>query len=203
MEWIVIVILFTFEQLAIARFDEQIILFFAENRTDYLTAFFSYFTEVGSIKVMLPIAVIVCMWLILKKQYVIALLVMVNLWGVRWSNHLLKGLFERARPDAAIIDVGGYSFPSGHAMNSTAFYGFLLYLLIYQLKRTPKQKSVIVVGAVVGIFLIMMSRVYLGVHYATDVIAGFCVGALFLIWMIFLFNITLRKGRHDRPYDLI
>ena len=82
----------------------------------------------------------------------------------------------------------GYSFPSGHAMISTAFYGLIIYLIY---KNANKHKKIYIALLTILIFLIAVSRVYLGAHYATDVIAGIIFAIIYLI--IFIRCILIKK----------
>ena len=79
-----------------------------------------------------------------------------------------------------MIKQGGFSFPSGHSMAAFGFYGFFIYL-IYKSKLNKKIKIVLIAFLSLLILMIGLSRLYLGVHYATDVIAGFIVSLIFLI----------------------
>ncbi|MEG5032460.1 phosphatase PAP2 family protein [Microcoleus sp. AT3-D2] len=100
--------------------------------------------------------------------------------GAIGLNLLLKRLFARARPQLweRVVDVRFYSFPSGHAMISMVIYGLLGYFLG---ARFPKQRWSIYILTVVLIAAIGLSRLYLGVHWPTDVIAGYTAG---LVWLI-------------------
>ncbi|WP_017716588.1 phosphatase PAP2 family protein [Kamptonema formosum] len=100
--------------------------------------------------------------------------------GAVGLNYWLKHLFSRDRPALwdRIVDVGFYSFPSGHAMISMVVYGMLGYLLA---KRFPRWRGLIVSSTVVLIAAIGLSRLYLGVHWPTDVIAGYSAGVVWLI----------------------
>ncbi|NJL84356.1 MAG: phosphatase PAP2 family protein [Chloroflexaceae bacterium] len=95
-------------------------------------------------------------------------------------NTLLKDLFERSRPQLweRIIDVGQYSFPSGHAMISLVVYGFISYWLI---ARYPIWRRQIVLLAIAVIAAIGFSRLYLGVHWPTDILAGYAAGSVWLL----------------------
>lgn len=107
-------------------------------------------------------------------------------------NLILKLIVKRDRPIAInLIDETGYSFPSGHSMVSMAFYGFLIYL-ISKSKLPNKAKTVVVLAMIVMITLIGISRIYLGVHYPSDVIAGFMFGLIYL--QIFI-KILFKKSK--------
>ena len=93
----------------------------------------------------------------------------------------IKFLLQRQRPLVPLIaKVHGYSFPSGHTFSSVTFYGIIGYL-IYKNIKAPALKWILIVLTYIFIFMIGFSRVYLRLHYASDVIAGFCLG---LIWLL-------------------
>lgn len=99
-------------------------------------------------------------------------------------NNALKYLIHRTRPDMNPLEQAAfYSFPSGHAMNSLVFYG-LIACLIYRATRSKTQRAIAVIAGVFLVALIGFSRVYLGAHYPTDVIAGFLAGSSILIGAI-------------------
>ena len=101
---------------------------------------------------------------------------------------LLKYIFSRPRPLIPLLEPArGFSFPSGHAMMSFSFYGLLIYM-IYQNVRNPYAKWTLIVLLFLLIFLIGLSRVYLRVHYASDVIAGFAAGFIWVVLSLFIVN---------------
>lgn len=97
------------------------------------------------------------------------------------SNQLLKNIVARPRPEGfRLVEESGYSFPSGHSMVSMAFYGFIVYWIFEKVKNPYlKWSSMIAISFI--IIAIGLSRIYLGVHYASDVIAGFCISISYLI----------------------
>ena len=104
----------------------------------------------------------------------------VNLVCAVALNVLLKQFVQRPRPDGfRLIAETGYSFPSGHSMVAMAFYGLLAWM-VWHYERDRFVRWLCVIGFGLVIALIGISRIYLGVHYASDVIAGFCVS---LIWL--------------------
>ncbi|HEV7332658.1 MAG TPA: phosphatase PAP2 family protein [Flavisolibacter sp.] len=109
----------------------------------------------------------------------------------------LKHFFGRPRPDVPLLfEANGLSFPSGHALFSVTFYGLLVYI-IYKGVKNAALRWGLIVFLVVLMLLIGFSRVYLRVHYATDVIAGFCVGFMWLAFGIWLLNRMERYSRRE------
>ena len=111
--------------------------------------------------------------LVLIKNKRIAISVVSNLVLIALLNNILKLIVRRARPTGfRLIAETGYSFPSGHSMVSMAFYGYLIYL-IYKNVRNKKLRWTLITSFSLLILIIGMSRIYLGVHYTSDVFAGF------------------------------
>lgn len=118
------------------------------------------------------------------KSKKISLMILSNLIVVTILNNLLKLIVQRPRPtDFRMIHVTGYSFPSGHAMISMAFYGLLIYL-IYNTVTNQYLKWVLIGFLSLLIISIGISRIYLGVHYTSDVLAGFLIAISYLILFI-------------------
>lgn len=146
-----------------------------------LTAFFLAVTALGSLETIALLTV--CVGAVLARQRMWLLLtswLTVVAGGVA-LNQVLKQLFARPRPafEHPLLVETSYSFPSGHAMVSLVVYGMLAYLLILWLKGW-RPRSAVVFGATVLVLLIGLSRLYLGVHYFSDVAAGFAAGAVWL-----------------------
>jgi undecaprenyl-diphosphatase len=94
-------------------------------------------------------------------------------------NLLLKSAFQRSRPELQIVTETGYSFPSGHAMVSLCFYGMVAFLIMRNLAVWRLRLAVMTVAVLLNV-AIGISRIYLGVHYATDVVAGYAAGSMWL-----------------------
>lgn len=125
---------------------------------------------------------------IVLKNKITSFLIAINLVIVTILNQLLKFVLQRPRPDDyRLIDESGYSFPSGHSMISMAFYGYLIYL-IYKSKFNKYVKIILITIFVFLILFIGISRIYLGVHYTSDVIAGILLSISYLIVFIKLFK---------------
>lgn len=147
-------------------------------RTNILTSIFKVITNLGGAYCLITIAILSAIFIKDKK---IAFSIPVNLIIITGLNLLLKNIVERPRPIGyRLIDETGYSFPSGHSMISAAFYGLIIYFIWKNVKNTKlKYISCILLSLV--ILLIGISRIYLGVHYASDVIGGFSISIAYLI----------------------
>ena len=104
-----------------------------------------------------------------------------NLVGIVALNYALKEIVQRPRPEGfRLIAETGYSFPSGHSMVAVAFYGFLIWLII-RFEEDRLQRWIWSLALFFVVIMIGISRVYLGVHYFSDVVAGYCVAAVWLV----------------------
>jgi membrane-associated phospholipid phosphatase len=100
----------------------------------------------------------------------------------------LKFIFHRDRPLTPLLDAAqGYSFPSGHALNSITFYGLIIFI-VWQNEKNNFLKWLLTILLVLLIIFIGISRVYLRVHYASDVLAGFSVGLMWLLLSLWVLN---------------
>ena len=134
------------------------------------------------------------MLLIISKDKKIGVGILINLCTATGLNLILKSLLQRPRPtEFRIINETGYSFPSGHSMISMAFYGFIIYLIYEKVKNKYIKWTSITLLSIL-IVMIGFSRIYLGVHYVSDVLAGFLFSIAYLIVYIGIINKYLFKG---------
>jgi undecaprenyl-diphosphatase len=186
---IIALILFSLEMMEneLSPFDNMIYRYMAMFITRDMTYFMKLISDLGSLYVLgAATAVILVMFWKKRKYRFYGIMVAVNLILVSLLNIIFKTVFHRARPDILpLIHATGYSFPSGHSMISAAFYGYLIYLCIIFLKRPWKQ--ILCAFQLVLILFIGVSRIYLGVHYASDVIGGFLAG---ISWLIIFVTLT-------------
>ena len=116
-------------------------------------------------------------------------------------NYLMKISFHRPRPDHPLIDkLQSFSFPSGHATSAFIFYGLLTYL-IWKTKLSPAVKYITGFILISFALLIGFSRVYLRVHYPSDVLAGFCIGFAWLLLSVWLFEKLKKKTDAELPVN--
>lgn len=157
---------------------------FVENlRSNSMTTMMKIITEFGNIFIMLFI--ILLLFLKNKKESFYA---SINMCLIFIINLIVKLIVKRPRPSGYnLINESNFSFPSGHSMVSTAFYGFLIYLVYRNIKEKKLKYSLIILLFLLIIF-ICISRIYLGVHYFSDTLAGFFLSLSYL--MIFVSVIT-------------
>ena len=154
-------------------------------RSEWFTKTLIFFTYLGNWQVIAGLAVIAIVILgFLRKKKEMIFLITILIRGVIIRT-FAKLLFHRERPDASfsLILENGYAFPSGHAVISMIFYGMVGYF-IYKLCRKTWQKIILSITIVTLIFLIGLSRVYLGIHWAFDVFAGWLIGSAILAFFI-------------------
>ena len=156
-------------------------------RSDKLTVFWRLITHSGDRYVVIILGIILLLIKSLREKYgvkfAIATLSSTALYQI------MKYIFQRPRPDLALrlIEQGGYSFPSGHSMNCLVSFGILIYLLLRYCENRRLAK-ILSVGLGLLTILIGFSRVYVGVHYPTDIIGGWSLGIAVLVAMIYAFE---------------
>lgn len=162
----------------IFAFDNRLYHLITLNMSEGLNNIFKILTNMGAAIILIPICII--MFIILKKKRY-ATYITINLAVATILNIILKQIFVRPRPtELRIISETGYSFPSGHSMVSMAFYGFLIYLAYTHIKNNKLKWSICIALSIV-IILVGISRIYLGVHYASDVCGGFLISIAYLM----------------------
>ncbi len=147
-------------------------------------------TRLADPEVVVVVVAIALGWLVRRRQWRSSAMLVFTCLGTLMLNQGMKFAFARPRPLLwpRLIQETSYGFPSGHALGSIVLYGFLAYLLV---RRYPRRVRSIYGMATGLIGAIGFSRLYLGVHYPTDVIAGYATGLLWLMFCVFLL------GRHS------
>jgi membrane-associated phospholipid phosphatase len=176
------------EKNKLIQFDQSVISIIQLHISPLLTEIMKFFTFLGSTKwITFAVLVGIAVLFLLKKWSLGVFLAFSSGFGSVF-NSLLKNIFKRQRPDIhRLISEHGYSFPSGHSMGSFIFYGALAYIILhYAHKKGWKVFGIIMMTLL--ILLIGTSRIYLGVHYPSDVIGGFAAGASWLFITILLFR---------------
>ena len=153
--------------------------------SDFATPIAKFVTNFGG-AIFLIVLTVLLVTIIKNKK--IGLSIFANLTIVTILNQLLKRVLQRPRPtEYRIIEETGYSFPSGHSMVSMALYGYLIYL-IYKYVENKYVKWILISLLSVLICLIGISRIYLGVHYTSDVLGGFLISISYLVIYISAVN---------------
>jgi len=170
-------------------------------RNPQLTDIFLWITLLGKWQVIFifTIAVIFILWLWKKQSFIIPFLL--SIAGSEVFTVIGKHIFHRPRPTVAVYFENSFSFPSGHATIAMAFYGFLAYILIKNSKNWKFKINTFFITVMV-ILLIGFSRLYLGVHYISDVWGGYLVGAIWFIIGISLSEYLLSKKQKNNQIYL-
>lgn len=170
-------------------FDTQILLAIRQIHTPLLDRLMVFITFLGEPWVLMLLTIVLGLALIFQKHRLEALTLLVSSSGALGLNIWLKEIFTRSRPALweQILDVKFYSFPSGHAMVSLVVYAVLAYGLALRFRH---QQAIIVLGSIALIAAIGFSRLYIGVHWPTDVIGGYAAGLAWAITSLLGFEVT-------------
>lgn len=174
----------------LASYDQQITDYVISQRSTGLTKYFRFVTNVGDVYgylIVLAIAVFISAVVFKRWKYIGQIALVLALASI--SNMMLKRAIDRARPGIEhLVSVETLSYPSGHAMSAMAFYGFLIYLL-YTFRMNKLLKAAGILLLAVLILSIGISRIYLGVHFPSDIVGGFIAGLIWVFFCILLFNV--------------
>ncbi|KAA2216922.1 phosphatase PAP2 family protein [Maribacter flavus] len=174
----------------LARYDTAVTDYIISFRNPSLTTFFKFVTDIGDVTGYLIVLILFVLlsWRIIKSwKYVLQSVVVLVLATL--SNMALKRFVDRARPGIEhLVSVKTLSYPSGHAMGAMAFFGFLIYLISkLRINRIFKYSLMVLVALL--ILSIGISRIYLGVHYPSDVAGGFIAGFIWVVFCILIFDV--------------
>lgn len=163
--------------------------------SDFSLPIVKFITNLGSATFIVLLSILL---LLTIKNKLTGLIIFLNSAICGILNQVLKIIVQRPRPVGyRLIDEKGYSFPSGHSMVSAAFYGFIIYLVYKNIKNKYIKYSIITI-LILLILCIGISRVYLGVHYASDVIAGFLISICYLIIFISIVNNKILEKNQNK-----
>lgn len=170
--------------------DSNVAIFFANHNNIVLTNIFKFISFICSPKFMILVNVCLFIFIILKKKYKLFLINVASIASVV-VNNIIKIIIKRERPNFLVLaNETSYSFPSGHSMISILFFGSIIYLVN---KYNIKYKKTITILLSIFIILVGLSRLYLGVHFLTDVIGGYLCGFVTLIIIIIIFERVEKK----------
>lgn len=144
-------------------------------------------TTLGNKYIIALFSVIVLIFLVYKKPYLKTEIFILTMGSAVILSQILKYLIQRTRPIEMLIEKTTYSFPSGHATLAVAFFGMLIYLFTNKIKNKTLRYSFII-GNVLLILIIGFSRIYLNVHWLTDVLAGYVLGLICIACSIYTIN---------------
>ncbi|MFT3718643.1 phosphatase PAP2 family protein [Pseudorhodoferax sp.] len=168
----------------IGTIDQRLLAFVVEHRTRSFNRIAVDLTALGSGSVLSIVTVLFCAFFLLDGKRLLALHALLAAVGATCLTGALKSGFERSRPDVALrlVDAHGFSYPSGHSLGAAAIYFTCAVLVARQLRGVSSRSAMwVFFSAVVG--LVGFSRIYLGVHYFSDVVAGILIG---LAWAALL-----------------
>ena len=170
--------------------DTSVYSFISENiMNDTLTSIFKVVTHLGGVAFIILLGVL-CFMFCKKNRWFITF----DLVGCTIINQAIKHIVRRPRPNVLrLVEESGYSFPSGHSMISIAFYGLVIYF-VYKNVNNKYLKWTLITLLSLLILTIGFSRIYVGVHYFTDVAGGLLLGLAFLIVYINIYNKKVNKN---------
>ena len=173
-------------------FDEAILLHIRQFANPVLDSAMLFITRIGDPRTVVPLTGIVFIFLLVKRQRLAAAFFAINAAGGAALSYFLKLAFSKPRPqlwESAIEEVT-FSYPSGHALGSMVIYGFLSYVFA---TLYPRFSTAIYTFAVFMIVSIGFSRLYLGVHWPTDIIGGYGIGFLWVMACVSLLRLWRRE----------
>jgi undecaprenyl-diphosphatase len=187
---------FAIHQPGMEAFDLRFTKSVQQARSPIMDVIATAFTTLGNSPVLVALGVLVAAWMVKVRRPRAAILVAVSLLGLP-LNMLLKEIVERPRPDRSVVEVllptFGLSFPSGHAMASTMFYGFLAFMAWVHI---PNQANRVRIAVALGLtaVLVSLSRIYVGAHWLSDVVGGWTAG---LFCLVLLAEVYKHWNRQD------
>ncbi|WP_310357147.1 phosphatase PAP2 family protein [Neobacillus drentensis] len=178
----------------IIQFDRAIINSVQGLESTFLTKVMKFFTFIGSAPfvIMLSLLLLFFLYKVLHHRFELILFV-AAIAGSAILNGILKHLFQRVRPDFhRLINIEGYSFPSGHAMNAFTVYNIISFLLW---RHIPSKlgRVMLILFSIVMILTIGVSRIYLGVHYPSDIVGGYFASGFWVTTAIMFFQYYQEK----------
>jgi|SRR3989344_674164 len=166
-------------------------------RTPFLTTILVAVTRVGDPFFLSSATALVAVLLVMRKRYYEAVLFVVTLVVAVISLTVLKNTFQIVRPGSELISESGWSFPSGHATVATTFFFMLAYSFFNKMK-TPGKKIALILVSVLSVIVICISRLYLGAHWALDVLGGVALGLLSVSFTVLILGVLIGDNRSLR-----
>lgn len=173
--------------------DQSIYNFFYNFSSSQATVIFLIITFLASKEFIILMCLIFILISLRKRKYQTSFLIILNIVISLLLNQTFKAIIRRERPfELMIVNESGYSFPSGHSMTALIFYGYFIYLT-WESNLKKISKILITILNIILILLVGISRIYLGVHYPTDVIGAYFLGLFYLILYINITNNYIKR----------
>ncbi|SMQ86857.1 undecaprenyl-diphosphatase [Bacillus sp. OV166] len=183
----------------IIDFDSDVIAVIQGLESPFLTKVMKFFTFIGSSLVVIILSLLLMFFLYKVLHHRLELILFISaIIGSAVLNQILKQIFHRVRPNFhRLIDIGGYSYPSGHAMNAFTVYVIISFLLWRHIDK-KWGRSLLIFFSVIMILAIGISRIYLGVHYPSDIIAEYLASGFWLTVAIWFFQFYKEKSYNKK-----
>ena len=182
----------TFFKASTVLFDDAFIWLVRYYANPALDKFMLFITDIGFGKGYAIIVAATFALLAYKKRWPDLSALAICLAGAGLLSVFLKNSFQRMRPDSFfLVQETSFSFPSGHAMATMCFYGMLAFFLMREAKSWSLRLLIATLAVILSL-IIGLSRIYLGVHYPTDVVAGYAVG---FMWLLFCISLLLKQQK--------
>src|SRR5215208_1613461 len=171
------------------KLDDSVFAFLKNHVSERNNDIMQFFTFLGKHEFLIPAnLLLIAYFLFIKKHKWYSIKVPAIALSSLGLMFALKHTFNRQRPAIPLLEEAkGLSFPSGHALMSVTFYGLIIYI-VFKTVKNKELKWTLIILLILLIIIIGFSRIYLRVHYASDVLAGYCIGFLWLVFTVWMLN---------------
>jgi undecaprenyl-diphosphatase len=182
------------------KLDDRVFAYLKNHVSERNNEIMQFFTFLGTHEFLIPAnLLLIAYFLFIRKHKWYSIKVPAIALSSLGLMFLLKHHFNRERPNIPLLrEAKGLSFPSGHALMSVTFYGLIIYM-VFKSVRNRELKWTLITLLILLIMIIGLSRIYLRVHYASDVMAGYCIGFLWLVFAVYMLNRMEKYSR--RKFD--
>lgn len=170
----------------LANLDVALQSFAFSFRHSFLDIFMPFMTRFGGKEIIFPVAFAVSLYLFIKKRYKFLTVLLISLAMAGTVVEIMKKIFARERPNQiyALANADGFGFPSGHSTLALVFYGILVYFIFVSDNQKTHKIYALIIGLALTI-LVGFSRIYMGVHWPSDVLGGYILGGGLLAIFIY------------------
>ncbi len=169
----------------VIAFDVKTAEWITQIRDPFLNDLFLLITKLGDLKPLTFAFLISIAFFYFYKKYKSLATILLSVSGSAVITFVIKNIVQRARPELSLISERGFSFPSAHAFIAVCFWGVLFYL-IYKLIKNKLLKIALIIVAITTVLAIGFSRIYIGVHWSSDVIASYLLSSVYATTVIYL-----------------